>query len=42
MENPFVESFNSRFSDECQSIELFIKVQEGKLSAEQHWIECYT
>ena len=35
-ENPFVESFNSRFRDEFLNIELFTPVQEAKLLAEQH------
>ena len=38
-ENPFVESFNSRFRDEFLNIELFTSVQEAKLLEEQHRIE---
>ncbi len=38
-ENPFVESFNGRFRDECLNVELFASLQEAKLLAEQHWIE---
>ena len=41
-ENPFVESFNSRFRDEFLRIELFTSVQEVKLLAKQHRIEYYT
>ena len=41
-ENPFVESFNSRFRDEFLNIELFTSVQEAKLLAEQHRVEYYT
>ena len=41
-ENPFVESFNSRFRDEFLNIELFTSVQEAKLLAEQHRIEYNT
>ena len=41
-ENPFVESFNSRFRDEFLSIELFTSVQEAKFLAEQHRIEYNT
>jgi hypothetical protein len=37
-----VESFNSRFRDECLNIELFTSVQETKLLAEQHRIENIT
>jgi len=37
-----VESFNSRFRDEFLNIELFTSVQEAKLLAEQHRIECNT
>ena len=40
-ENPFVESFNSRFRDEFLNIELFASVQEAKLLSEQHRIEYY-
>lgn len=38
-ENPFVESFNSRFRDEFLNIELFTSMQEVKQLAEQHRIE---
>jgi transposase InsO family protein len=38
-ENPFVESFNSRFRDELLNIELFTSLVEAKLLAEQHRIE---
>jgi transposase InsO family protein len=38
-ENPFVESFNGRFSDEFLNIELFASQQEAKLLVEQHRIE---
>ncbi len=41
-ENPFVESFNSRFRDEFLNIELFTSVQETKLLAEQHRLEYNT
>ena len=41
-ENPFAESFNSRFRDEFLNIELFTSVQEAKLLAEQHRIEYNT
>ena len=41
-ENPFMESFNSRFRDDCLNIELFTSVQEAKLLAEQHRIEYNT
>ena len=38
-ENPFVESFNSRFSDEFLNIELFASLPEAKVLAEQHRIK---
>jgi putative transposase len=41
-ENPFVESFNSRFRDEFLNIEMFTSVQEAKLLAEQHRLEYNT
>ncbi len=41
-ENPFVESFNSRFRDEFLNIELFTSVQEAKLLAEQRRLEYNT
>ncbi len=41
-ENPFVETFDSRFRDEFLNIELFTSVQEAKLLTEQHRLECST
>ena len=41
-ENPFVESFNSRFRDEFLNIELFNSVHEAKVLAEQHRVEYNT
>ena len=41
-ENPFVDSFKSRFRDEFMNIELFSSVQEAKFLAEQHRIEYHT
>jgi hypothetical protein len=38
-ENPFVESFNSRFRDEFLNIELFASLPEAKVLAEQHIME---
>jgi transposase InsO family protein len=35
-ENPFVESFNSRFRDEFLNIELFASLPEVKVLAGQH------
>ena len=41
-ENPFVESFNSRFRDEFLNIELFASVPEARLLAEQYRMEYNT
>ena len=41
-ENPFIESFNSRFRDEFLNIELFTSVQEARILAEQHRMEYNT
>lgn len=41
-ENPFGESFNSRYRDEYLNIELFTSVQKAKLFAEQPRIEYNT
>jgi transposase InsO family protein len=41
-ENPFVESFNSRFRDEFLNIELFASVPEARVLAEHHRIEYNT
>ena len=41
-ENPFVESFNSRFRDEFLNSELFASVQEARLLAEQYRMEYNT
>jgi len=41
-ENPFVESFNSRFRDEFLNIELFVSVQEARRLAEQYRMEYNT
>ncbi len=38
-ENPFVESFNSRFRAQFLNIELFTSVQEAKLLTERHRVE---
>jgi transposase InsO family protein len=38
-ENPFVESFNSRFRDEFLNIELFASVLEARLLSEQYRME---
>jgi hypothetical protein len=36
LENPFLESFNSRFRDEFLNIELFASLQEVKLLSKQN------
>jgi len=41
-ENPFVESFNSRFRDEFLNIELFASVPEARLLAEQYRMQYNT
>jgi len=38
-ENPFLESFNSQFRDECLNIELFASLPEAEVLAEQHRIK---